>query len=297
MIKLSQIAQRLAFRLFERELNELHLNAQEAIRDGLNLALIEFGSLLPAHRTEKPLYLVMEQPQAVQATVTRGSATVAFTNSFPLGMYATALDLAGKTVQMAGSGLNRLVSSTQLAMPWLGSSGSKTGMVYADGALLNRRMEQLVGEVRWKPEAGEEKKLDLQTPPQTDMESPSLGTPRFAWLESIGGADATENRQLLRVWPIPSVIGAVVVPVRQFAAGITLEDMLVTKREIPVDEEEAGLVSSLAAPHLLGCTGLREGLSANDFVVAATAARSLLMTRHNPNPSGVPHKVGTPANW
>lgn len=303
MMTTAQLAQRLAQEMWGVDFSALTMTQKEKLRDGINLALDEFGSLLPAHRKQRGAPFVVDEPRTISVNVTAGSTAITVATGLPFGFYAAASDLVGRGLVLASSpSLNRLLSSTALLLPYLGTTGAVAGTLYADGVPLPARVEQLAGEVTFLKE-GQATPLPLThrndfpfTAAYTNGTT-ITGEPSVWWLEPFGGADAQDVRMVLRVWPLPSVRGILMVPLSRFVAAVTLSDMHITPRELPVDEIEQGYLVSLCTPHLLGSSGLREGLSPANIQTMAGLTRSMLRTRANHNPSGQPNRCGTPAGF
>lgn len=282
----------------------LSMTQAEKLRDGINLGLDEFGGLLPSHRKVRNVPFVVESSKAISVNVTAASTAITIATSLPISaVYAAAADLVGRGLVLAGApNVNRLVSSTELQMPWLGSTGALAGTLYADGIPLNARMDQISGAVTFLKEGTTE---PLALHPRQDFVGTSLyssasaqiGEPAVWWLESMGGHDAQEVRQVLRLWPLPSVRGTLVVTLKQFAAPVTLTDLHQTSRSLPVDEIEQGHLVALCAVWLLTAGGLRADINPQAITAVAQTSRRQLAARANPNPSGVPNQVGTPPGW
>lgn len=96
----------------------------------LNGAFQDIYRLAPSAFSELPYSDVLRAPTAVTFTATQYSKTI---SSF----LTWASWMKGCTVQFADEETdNTLISATELARPVMGSSGSKTGTVYADALLL-----------------------------------------------------------------------------------------------------------------------------------------------------------------
>lgn len=304
MMTTAQLAQRLAQEMWGMDFARLSMTQAEKLRDGINLGLDEFGGLLPSHRKVRNVPFVVESSKAVSVNVTEASAVISIATALPISaVYATAADMVGRGLVLAGApNVNRLVSATELQMPWLGSSGAVAGTLYADGIPLNARLDQISGAVTFLKEGTTE---PLALHPRHDFVGTSLyasasaqiGEPAVWWLESFGGHDAQEVRLVLRLWPLPSVRGTLVVPLKQFAAPVTLTDLHQTLRTLPVDEIEQGHLVALCAVWLLTAPGLRDDLNVNAIAAVAETSRRQLAARANPNPSAVPNQVGTPQGW
>jgi len=298
MISTKQLAQRLARKMWGVDFAHLTMSTAEELRDGINKTLLEFASKLPAARKSREVPFVVDGPQSVTATLTSGS-TALILSPIPLGFYTSAADLVGRGIVFNGLPvLNRLVSATKLARPWLLTGGSVQAIVFGDGIPLPSRMEQLVDGVSWQsasdstaiPLPPRDESLPISTPLQ-------VGQPSFWWLEPFGNADAVECSLILRLWPLPGAAGEILTKVKLWADPVTIPDLNVTTRSLPIFEEELGLFIDLAAEHLLSAGDINPKLDATAIRTSAMTARTLLDMRKQPNPSAVPNRVFTPHNW
>lgn len=298
MIATKQLAQRLARKMWGLDFAHLTMSTAEELRDGINKTLLEFASKLPAARKSREVSFVVDAPQSVAATVTSGSTAVILPD-LPFGLYASAADLVGRGIVFSGLPvLNRLVGSTKLARPWLLTSGSIQATVFGDGIALPPRLDQMVDGVSWQsaadstaiPLSPRDESLPIATPLQ-------VGQPAFWWLEPFGNAEAVEYSLILRVWPLPGAAGEILTKVKLWADPVTISDLNVTTRSLPIFEEELGLFCDLAAEHLLSAGDINPKLDAKAIRTSAMTARTLLDMRKQPNPSAVPNRVFTPHNW
>lgn len=298
MIATKQLAQRLARKMWGVDFSHLTMSTAEELRDGINKTLLEFASKLPAARKSREVPFVVDAPCSVSATVT-GSSTVVALPAPPIGLYPGTADLVGRGIVFNGLPvLNRLVSATKLARPWLLSGGAVQATVYGDGIPLPARLEQLVDDVSWQS-ASDSTPLPL---PPRDVSLPistplQVGQPAFWWLDPFGNAEAVECSLILRVWPLPGTAGEILTKVKLWADPVTISDLNVTTRSLPIFEEELGLFCDLAAEHLLSASDLNPKLDSAAIRTSAMTARTLLDMRKQPNPSGVPNRVFTPQNW
>jgi hypothetical protein len=304
MMTTAQLAQRLAQKMWGEDFSRLSMTQAEELRDGINIALDEFGGFLPAHRKVRSVPFVVESSKSVSVEVTAASSTIVIATSLPIStVYAAPADLVGRGLVLAGApNLNRLISSTALLLPWIGSTSTVAGTLYADGIPLPARADQLAGEVTFLKEGTTEPALlhPRQDFPSTSLHanaSTQIGEPAVWWLDSFGGHDAQEISLILRLWPLPSVRGTLTVKLKQFAAPVTLDDLNVTSRSLPVDTTEQGHLVAICAEHLLTASGLRKDLNPAAISVQAASVRTLLSNRANSNPAAVPNRVGTPQGW
>lgn len=301
MMTTFQLAQRLAQQLWGGDFARLDITQAEQLRAGVNLALDEFGSLLPTHRRKRQAPFLVESPQSISATVTEASTAISISTGFPISaILSTAADMAGRGVVLAGDvSVNRFVSSATLFQPWMQASGSVTGTVYSDGIAIPARIDQVAGTPLLVQSSGAAlpaltHRQSEQSWNQNDTE---VGTPREWWLEEIGGGDAVATQLLLRLWPLPSTRLRLVLPLLQFCAPVTMGDLHVDSRLLPVEEIEHGYLTAIAAEKLLTATGLSEKIDPAEIRTAADAARASLKRRANPSPSGQPTTVGTPRGF
>jgi hypothetical protein len=283
------LAQRLMRYLNEEDITRLPMSAREELREKINLGLDTFGQLLPDARRQRPVTFLVNGPQTITLTVADGQNTVASLSEPVAG---------GKGLIVAADPkLNRLLSGPALMLPYFGGSGSQSAQVYCDGFDLGERADQIIGVPTFTQAGGSSTaKLTLRSyfPDNAPME---YGEVREWWLETFGGSDAGGFSNLLRLWPIPTVRGYVTVTLAQFCAPVTLNDMHVTARTLPVQVIEEGYLVALCAEMLLDSTLLREKVDKNAMRDSANRARDAMVARANQNPSGQPNWVGTPQGF
>lgn len=303
MITTFQLAQRVAQRMFGQDSARLPITKAEDLRDALNFGLDEFAKALPDHRKIRPMPAVLDEPRAITLNVTAGSATVSIATALPFGAYTVAADLIGRGLVIAGMpNVNRLISSTAMLMPYLGATGSVAATVYADGVPLPARVERVASGVAWLREGSSDARelrhhADFPRTSAYASSGSATGDPSVWWVEPVGGTDAQDVKLVLRVWPLPTTRGTLIMSAMQFAAPVTMDDLHITTRALPVDEMELGFLAAICASHLLGSPGLRSDIKASQIETAADRARLMLAARANNNPSGEPNRYGTPDGY
>lgn len=296
-----QLAQRLMRNLSVSDWSRLPMDAKEEVREAMNSGLDEFVRLLPSARTVRDATFVIEEPKTISATVTDASTALVIGTSYPIGAYASALDLPGRGIVLAGdSKLNRLLSSTVLVQHFLGTAGVVAGTIYGDGIPLGARAEQLAGTPYFTPAPSSQRHHLTHVEDRSSwsgLDTVQTGQPAHWWVDSFGGGDAQATTWLLRLHPLPSARGILTVPMKQFPASVTLTDLHITARSLPVQELEEGHLANLCAANLLTCTLWREDVNKADVRTKADTSRSAMAARSNPNPSGQRHSVGTPQGY
>lgn len=295
----SQLAQRLAQKVFGRDWSRLTLTTSEEIRAAINKGLEQFGTLLPMDRRTRPVGLVLERPVACELTVTEGSEEVTLVTPRPIALLTDA-DIPGKTVVIDGQPC-RFLSISRLAEPWLGTTGSRGVMIFSDAASLAVNTSQLVGDPTWAAYGSTRAETLFYGKPlgehMLETTPHSVGTPRHYWIDYLQGVQSAGVVKALRVWPAPSVRGRLGCMMLQIPQSVTLEDLYVTPREIPTDAMEEGYLQDLVTQHLLNADGVRDGFDKTQAATDARFAVSRLMERMNANASGKPNRVGTPRNF
>ena len=296
-----QLAQRLMRNLAVSDWSRLPMDAAEEVREAINLGLDEFVRLLPSHRTIREASFVIEEPKAISVTATDASTALVIGTGFPLGAYASALDLPGRGIVITGdSRLNRLLSSTELVTHFLGAGGVVAATLYGDGIPLGVRGNQLAGAPAFTPANSATKHYLSQVEPASEWganSSVQTGQPSAWWVDSFGGSDAQLTTWLLRLHPLPSARGILTVPMKSFPASVSLTDLHITARSLPVFELEEGHLANICAANLITCPLWRENVNKADVRTKAADSRVAMASRSNPNPSGRPHSVGTPHGY
>ena len=282
------LAQRLMRYLKEEDITRLPMAAREEMREKINLGLDAFGQLLPDARRQRPVTFVINGPQTVTMTVADGENSVASLSESVAG---------GKGLIIgADPKINRLVNGPALMLPYFGGSGAQLAQVFSDGFDLGDRADEIIG-VPTFTQAGGSSPDELNMRSSKDSFSMEYGKVREWWLEPFGGGDAGGFSNLLRLWPIPTVRGHVTVTLAQFCAPVTLNDMHVTARVLPVQVIEEGYLVALCAEHFLDSSLLRESVDKNAITDSAIRAREAMAVRANQNPSGQANWVGTPQGY
>lgn len=296
-----QLAQRMMRNLSVSDWSRLPMDAAEEVREAINLGLDEFVRLLPHHRTVRDASFVVEEPKTISVTVSDASTAIVIGTAFPIGAYATALELPGRGIVIAGdSRLNRLLTSTQLVTHFLGTAGEVSATLYGDGIPLGVRADQLAGAPSFS-RANSSQRLWLSNIDGAGdwgaNSSVQTGQPTSWWVDSFGGSDAQVTSWLLRLHPLPSARGILNVPLKQFPASVSLTDLHITPRALPVFELEEGHLANICAANLITCPLWRENVNKSDVRTKAADSRMAMAARSNPNPSGRPHSVGTPHGY
>lgn len=296
-----QLAQRLMRYLSVSDWARLPMDAAEEVREAMNSGLSEFVSLLPQHRTVREASFVIEAPKTISATVTDASTALVISTGYPIGAYASALDLPGRGIVLAGdSKLNRLLSSTQLTEHFLGSGGVVACTLYADGIPLGARAEQLAGTPYFTPTASSQRHYLTHVEDRSAWSANAAvqtGQPAYWWVDSFGGGDAQATSWLLRLHPLPSARGILSVPMKQFPASVSLTDLHITARSLPVFELEEGHLANICAANLITCPLWRADVNKADVRTKASDSRQAMRARANPNPGGQPNRCGTPPGF
>jgi len=283
------LAQRLMRYLIEEDITRLPMSAREEMRENINLGLDAFGQLLPDARRQRPVTFVIAPPQTITLTVA-DAETSAASLSVPVA--------SGKGLVVAADPkLNRWVTGPALSLPYFGGSGAQSAQVFSDGFDLGERCDQIIGDPTFT-QAGSASTLKLQYRRFfADTQVVEFGEVREWWLESFGGSDAGGFSNLLRLWPIPTVRGHLTVTLAQFTSPVTLNDMHVTARTLPVQTIEEGYLVALCAEQFLDSGLLREKVDKNEIRGSADRARAAMAARGNQNPSGQANWVGTPQGF
>lgn len=296
-----QLAQRLMRNLSISDWSRLPMDAKEEVREAMNLGLDEFVRLLPRSRTVRDMPFVIEEPKTISATVTDGSTTLSIVTGYPIGAYAAATDLPGRGIVLTGdSKLNRLLSSTQLVEHFLGTAGTVAGTIYGDGIPLGARAEQLAGTPTFTPANSSQRHHLTHVEDRSSwsaLGTVQTGQPAYWWVDSFGGGDAQATSWLLRLHPLPSARGTLSVPMKQFPASVSLTDLHITARSLPVFELEEGHLANLCAANLVTCPLWRADVNKSDVRTKASDSRQAMAARANHNPGGHPNRVGTPPGY
>ncbi len=302
MMTTAQLSQRLAQKMWGTDFARLSMTMAEELRDAINMGLAQLAKHLAPARRVRDTAFVVEGPRSVQVTMTAGSPDFTLATALPIGSYVTSADLVGRGIIIGGSpALNRLLTSSQMVEPWLGVSGLQSATLYGDGIPLGVRTDQLSGGARWQSEsaASAETLTFRETSPDAQRLATvtTLGQPTEWWLENFAGGDAQEVALVLRLWPLPSTRGLVRIPISQLPAEVSLEDLHVTPRALPINTLEQGFFTALVAGYLTDAPNLRGDLDASQVARKAQDALTWFENSANPNPSGQPNRVGTPAGW
>jgi hypothetical protein len=182
-------------------------------------------------------------------------------------------------------------------LPYFGGSGAQSAQVYSDAFDLGERIDQIIGEPFFTQAGSSTASRVQQRRFFPDTEVLEYGEVREWWLETFGGSDAGGFSSLLRLWPVPTVRGHLTVVLAQFCAPVTLNDMHVTARTLPVQVIEEGYLVALCAEQFLDSSLLREKVDKNEMRGSADRARSAMQSRANQNPSGHANWVGTPQGY
>lgn len=302
MMTTAQLSQKLAQKMWGEDFARLSMTMAEDLRDAINMGLAQLAKFLPPQRRVRETAFVVDGPQVIEVTMTVGSPDFTLGTVLPIGSYQTTEDLVGRGLVVSGSpALQRLLTASQMVEPWLGASGPQSATLYGDGIPLSVRTDQVSGGVRWQSEfaAAPVPIAFRETPPDAERRNTasSLGTPTEWWLENFAGGDAQEVSLVLRLWPLPSTRGLVRVPISQLPAEVSLEDLHVTPRAMPINTLEQGFFTALVAGYLTDAPKLRGDIDITQIVRKSAEALAWFENSANPNPSGQPHRVGTPSGW
>jgi hypothetical protein len=292
-----QLAQRMMRNLTVSDWSRLPMDAAEEVREAINMGLDAFSRILPVHRTVRDATFVIEEPKAISVTVTDASKAIVIGTFFPFGAYASASDLPGRGVILAGdTKLNRLLSSTEMIEHYMGASGSVSAMLYSDGIPIGHRADQLAGIPYFTPSTSSQRHHLIHVDDArswTANASVHTGQPAYWWVDPFGGSDALATSWLLRLHPLPTGRGILSVPMKQFPASVTLTDLHITPRALPIQELEEGHLANICAAYLITCPLWKETVNKADVRAKADDSRRAMEARSNHNPSGFPNRVHT----
>jgi hypothetical protein len=278
------------------------MDAAEHVREAINLGLAEFTSYLPHSRRVREAGHVIEEPKTITCSVTDGSPALTIATGYPIGAYASAASLPGAGIVLAADPrLNRLLSATEMLGPYLGASGSTSGIIYGDAITFGARAGQIAGTPYFTP-AGASQRHPLThiadgAVPTSGNAAAHSGYPSSWWVDSFGGGDSQTALWLLRLHPLPSSRGILTVPMAQVPAAVTLTDLYLTARSIPTLELEEGLLVAICAENLLSCVLWRETTDKNIIRASAAKARQALETQAQHNPAAQSRRCGTPPGF
>ena len=185
-----------------RNARGIDTNDLRAVVFHLNGALEEIFNDGPAALSERPLGDVLRPETAVTLTATQYSRTVASVTTFASWM-------VGCTIRIAGDAWdNQLLSSTELARPYMGSTGAaKASLVYGDALLLPSNVSHLLEPVRIHGQA-DLKIIGTKSQFQAKSSSvvKSIGLPERGFVDTWHDqtAGVTYLKKFLRVDPMPS---------------------------------------------------------------------------------------------
>lgn len=283
---------RVADYLLTKDVARLQGNDKLTLLQAINSGIAKWNSAAPvSHRTHNDGVASFAAPRTVSVTVTENSQTFVCAS-------ITSADI-GKTIILGGDGVpNTLLTATQFRIPYGGTTGTTTAVIYSDAYVLPANYEGIVGQVWW--ESTERRPLpllpDLRRSCWFTSSSPLVGEPQGYGIE-VGNtaAGGSAPRAIMRLYPFPGVLQRVSFDYFGPPQNWTMTD-LSTVRELGFSDEHWQNMLRLTIAELLGTTLLREDVDINRIDLQAGRAEQDIRTAPV-SPSPMPVRGITPSNW
>lgn len=308
MFNTLQLLHRLTRKLRVRSIPALNATDKLEIMDAANSGLSEFQTFLSPARKQSPVSETVRAPLDLTLSILEGAKGFSYVsgggNPFPTGGYTLEEHLVGHAALVNGDrNLNRLHRTGEMLAPYLGTSGQVTATFYGDVVQHGQDDRRVIRGPRFHNAASSSELIhvpDAQLRPgqsrYLDAHALAIGTPEYWWTEPLLGYERTTTPLwLLRVWPLPSVLGFIEYIKEAFPAALTLEDFT-TARELPVTDREVPELLCLCEERLIGSMLLDKEANLGAITAAAARARKALQGADQPLHSE-PASVGTPDGW
>jgi hypothetical protein len=244
----------------------------------INKALTDWFTLAPSDARRRPFTGgLLVPPQQIEVTATKGSSAITFTDPPPVSA-------VGGTIIMGGDGAqNRLVSLTQLAMPYNGATGTFNATLYGDAIAMPPGFELLCSDPIIATDAG----FNYQLRPYSDVQSVVLPQswmfPAFLYgsqpthfrLVPINTLDGSEPLTTLQVWPAPMAAYRLQFDYSGQARPWSIAD-LSTSRVLDLKDHAWNYIETLTLAHLANSKLLRADIDKKLLLMDAENARKAI---------------------
>lgn len=294
-----QLLHRLTRRLKVRDVGNLDAAARLELLDAANAGLNELAALMPQTRRETPADFTLPAPLTLTLDLVTGARAFSYVGGapWPVGGYADESSLLGHSVS-AGTRLNRLHRPGELLAAHLGSSGQQSVTFHGDAAAMGQNQSRLLGRPTYSDATGSRTLIPAHSsfslhPSTFDL---STGTPEYFWTEPLLGTERTSSPLwLIRVWPLPTVLGTLTCRLETLPEALSLEDFT-TPRDLPVEDREAAHLIALCEEFLAGSSLLDGGQKPGDLLHAALRARDHFASAPQQLDTR-PRRLRTPRGW
>ncbi|HYF37661.1 MAG TPA: hypothetical protein VD994_20335 [Prosthecobacter sp.] len=296
-----QLAQRALRILTVRDLASVPMDEAALLVDAMNGALATYAGLLPAERRITADSRQVSAPLELSVTMAAGAKVFTYSAggaAFPAGGYAAEADAIGCSCLLSGdSAVNRLHRAGELYRPYGGGLTSGSLTIYNDAFGFDSGSVSIHGPVRWV--SGNHVRNLYPFTTETTLPAPlHTGDPEGYIVENHLNIERDALPMfLLRLWPVPSVAGAVEFRSELRFPALKLAD-LTTPKSIAVPGQDAPHVTAFMHEGLLLSSLLKKDPTLPQFIVStAAAARATLTGESAPRHASAHHQVLTPPNY
>lgn len=281
-----EAAGRLARHMRGGDFTKLSVSEVGDIRQSMNAGLMLLYTLLPERFRRTPVSVMLGGPRNVSVDVTNGSAD--------LGNSPFTTDEIGQSVVVDGdANWNEITAVNALMDAYLGNTGSKNAVIYNDSALdATYSFERMVT----LPTLTEQRKQLLPMNARDAGWLPSIGMPRYFWVEDLSAAIGGEPRFVVRVFPAPDRAYNLKIVLSLWPSRNSLADLITPKRLYVPDEFYESVYIPLCLGHLTLSPAWGNPDSIKGILAAAADARGLAVMQ--PGQTSVPkNRVETPCGY
>lgn len=264
----------------------------------INKALTDWFQLAPSDARRRPFTGgILPAPQLIQVQATNGSSAVTFPTPPPLSSVGSTIIMGGDQAQ------NHLVSLTQLAMPYNGTTGTFQATLYGDALAMPPGFEELCSPITLATDNG----WSYQLRPFAEVAAVIMPKcwlfPTFLYgaqpthfrLVPLMTADNTEPMTYMQVWPAPTGIYRVQFDYSGQARPWTVSDLSVA-RVLDLKDHAWNYIEALVLARLANTTLLRANVDRKLLLEDAERARRAIQSTPVSG-TGAPNRIETPPGF
>lgn len=276
------------------DFTKLSMTEQTDLAQAATAALQETYSLLPTVYREMTEGFRLPAPLTVSVALTANSADV------PASTF-TAEQIGRSVVFDGDSNWNQIVGTDKLLNPYLGSSGTVSGIVYGDALSVTRYpFDRIIGNPRF-PNQGQTITMNPNLRSANDgsgwwLYQQTTGIPMFWWTQALGNSQGKTPLLVMRFSPAPTIAYAIDVRLSFWPKRLTLTDYDDATEIVAPDEIIEASLIPLALQALTLTPIWDQRYDPKRFDEAAARGRALLKMK--PGQLAAPsNKIYTPVGF
>lgn len=269
------------------DFTKLSLTEQTDLMQAGNAALQQVYNALPIYFKEITVGLLLPAPRPVTFNVTQNSNQISSDVFGP--------EEFGRSVVLQGDqNWNQVVGTSTMLNPYLGPTGTVSGLVYGDAVYSDRYpFDRIVGNPKFAgSNPGVWSQQELIRGSDTNWRNQQqVGRPQAWWTQNLGNSQGNEPILVIRFAPAPSIAYALDVRLAFWAKRLTLADFTAAST-LPVPDQflETALIP-LAIRALMSTPIWATRSPEDDKTVKEDAVEAIAFLKNQPG------QVGSPQNY